>query len=150
MKVKEIMSPKLQWADANMPIEQAARKMREFDIGCLPVREQGNGKLIGMVTDRDIACRAVAMGRVLATTKVRDVMSTGSASCFADQDVSDAVHLMEEKQLHRLAVLDSKNKLVGMLSLADVALHSSHEISGEIIEAISRHVPAKAEQSTLP
>lgn len=145
MKVKDIMSSKVEWAEADASITEIARKMRDLDIGCLPVRERADGKLIGMITDRDITCRAVATGRDLSTMKVSDVMSKGAVTCFDDQNVTDAAHLMEEKQLHRLAILDHKNKqMLGMLSLADVALHASRELSGEVIEAISR--PTKREQ----
>jgi CBS domain-containing protein len=96
--------------------------------------------VIGMITDRDITCRAIAEGRDPATTMVADVMSTDVVSCFDDQDVTDAAHLMEEKQVHRLPVLNHDNDLVGVLALADLALHSPHELSGEVIEAVSKHV----------
>ncbi len=139
MLVKEIMSAKVEWVSPDAPIQEAARKMRDRDIGSLPVRERDDGKLVGIVTDRDIACRAVAEGRDPATTTVGEVMSAGATCCFDDQDVGEAAHLMEEKQLHRLPVFDHENHLVGMLAIGDLALRAPHELSGEVLEAVSRH-----------
>jgi CBS domain-containing protein len=137
MRVKEIMSDKVEWVSPDLPLQQAAQKMRDLDIGCLPVGE--NDRLIGMVTDRDITCRAVAEGRAPSQVKVRDVMSKGITYCFDDQTVADVAHVMEEKQIHRLPVLNRQKRMVGIVSLADVALHAPRKLSGEIVAAISQH-----------
>jgi CBS domain-containing protein len=137
MRVQEIMSKKVTWVSPDLSLEQAAQKMRDLDIGCLPV---GNAdRLVGMITDRDIACRAVAKGSDPAKTTIGNTMSKGVTYCFDDQDVTEAAQLMEKKQIHRLPVLDRNKRMVGILSLGDVALHASHELTGEVVEAVSRH-----------
>lgn len=144
MKVKEIMSKKVEWLSADATIQEAAKKMRDLNVGSLPVREpKGNGAVSGIITDRDIACRFVAKGGDAATTKVSEVMSKSVVSCKEDDDVAEAAHVMEAKQLHRLTVYDSQKHLKGMLALADIATHAPHELSGEVIEALSK--PATAQ-----
>lgn len=135
MKVSEIMTPNAQWVGPDVSIQDLAEKMRKDDIGSLPVGE--NDRLIGMVTDRDIVCRAVAKGVDPAKTTARQVMSKTITYCFDDQDVDDAAHVMEQKHIRRLAVLNRKKRLVGILSLDDVATHCSHDLSGEVLAAVS-------------
>jgi CBS domain-containing protein len=137
MLVKEVMTPKVEWVDPEVSVKESAFKMRELNIGCLPVEEKG--KIIGMVTDRDIACRAVAEGRDPRTMKVRDLMSTEVVTCREDADINEATHLMEEKGLARLPVFDRNDHLVGMLSIKDVSTHCSHETSGSLLEAVAKH-----------
>ncbi len=136
MLVKEVMSPKVQWVHPEVSVKESAFKMRELNIGCLPVEEKG--KLIGMVTDRDITCRAVAEGRDPQTMKVRDVMSTEVVTCHEDTDINEAAHLMEEKGIARLPVFDRSDKLVGLLSLGDVSIHCPHELSGGVMESVAK------------
>jgi CBS domain-containing protein len=139
MKVKEIMSKKLEWISPDTTIQDAARKMRELNVGSLPVREgKGDGAISGIVTDRDIACRFVTAGGDPSKAKVSDIMTKSIVSCTEDDDVTEAAHLMEAKQLHRLAVYDREKHLKGMLALADIATHVPHELSGEVIEAVSK------------
>jgi CBS domain-containing protein len=139
MQVKDIMSTKVRCVAPDALVAEAARTMRDQDVGSLPVRlGKGDGELLGIITDRDITCRTVAVGLDPIKTKVSDVMTKGVACCFADQDVKEAARLMEQKQLHRLPVTDHNNHLVGILALADVATHTSRELSGEVIEAISK------------
>jgi CBS domain-containing protein len=136
MLVKEIMSKKVTWVGPELTLEQAAKKMLDLDIGCLPVGK--DDRLVGMITDRDIACRAVAKGREPAKTTVADAMSKGISFCFEDEEVGEAAQLMEKKQIHRLPVLNRKKRMVGILSLGNIALHASHELTGEVVEAVSR------------
>ena len=96
MKVKEIMSKKVTWVDPDLSLAEAARKMQSLDIGCLPVGK--DDRLVGMVTDRDITCRAVAKGWDTSKKTIGDAMSKGITYCFDDQDVVEAAHLMEKKQ----------------------------------------------------
>jgi CBS domain-containing protein len=102
MQVKDIMTPKVELVGPELTIQEAAKIMRDGNIGSLPVGE--DDRLIGMVTDRDITCRAVADGSDPAKTKIRDIVSKKITYCFDDQDVADAAHLMEEKHIRRLAV----------------------------------------------
>jgi len=136
-KVREIMSTDVTWVGPDMSLQDAAKKMRDLDIGCLPVGK--DDRLIGMITDRDIACRAIAEGDDPARTPISDAMSKGVTYCFDDQDVGEAAHLMEKKQIHRLPVLNRQKRMVGMLSLGDIGLHASRELTGEVVAAISQH-----------
>ncbi len=138
MNVKEIMSSNVEWANPELSLQAAAKKMRDMCIGSQPVRGKADGKLIGMITDRDMACRAVAEGSDPAKMTVGDIMSQGMTYCFEDQDVTEAASIMEEKRLHRLPVLNRDKDVVGLLSIADLATHVSHELSGEVLEAVSQ------------
>ena len=133
MKVSEIMTPKAQWVGPDTSVQEIAAKMRDENFGSLPIGE--NDRLIGMVTDRDIVCRAVAEGRDPAKTKARDVMSKHITYCFDDQEADDAAHIMEQKHIRRLAVLNRDKRLVGILSVDDLASRGSHELSGEVLAA---------------
>lgn len=142
MKVKEIMARNMTWLPADATIKDAAEKMRDLNVGALPVRQgKDDGGLAGIVTDRDIVCRVVAKGGDPAKTKVSECMSKSVTSCNEEDDLSAAARLMETKQFHRLLVQDRNKKFVGILSLGDIATHAPHELSGEIIEAISKSRP---------
>jgi len=135
MKVNEVMSRDAEWESPDTTICDVAKKMRDMNIGSMPVGE--NDRLVGMVTDRDIVCRAVGEGLDPAKTTVRQIMTKTIAYCFDDQEVDDAAHLMEQKHIRRLAVLNRKKRLVGILSLDDMARKCSHDLSGEILAAVS-------------
>jgi CBS domain-containing protein len=137
MKVKNAMHKNAEWVSPETPIAQVAKKMKDLDIGSLPVGE--NDRLIGMVTDRDIACRGVADGRDVSNLTARDVMSKGIVYCNDTEDLDDAVRLMETKKIRRLPVINDKKRMVGMLSLGDVSHAASREMSGEVIAAVSAH-----------
>ncbi len=132
MLVKELMSSKVETVNPDTSIKDCAAKIRDLDIGSLPVWD--NGKLAGMITDRDICCRVVAEGRDLATTCARDIMTENVAWCFDDQNAEDAAHVMEEKHLRRLAVMSHDDKIVGMLTVDDLARASSG-LAGEVLKA---------------
>jgi CBS domain-containing protein len=137
MKVKDAMHQGAEWVEPQTPIDEIARKMRDLDIGAIPVGE--NDRLIGMVTDRDIACRAVANGTDPGKLTARDVMSKGILYCRETEDLEDAMRIMEQKQVRRLPVINDRKRMVGMLSLGDIADAASHELSGEVIAAVSAH-----------
>lgn len=137
VRVGEIMSKHVTWIDPDTSLQDAAKKMRDLDIGCLPVGK--DDRLIGMITDRDIACRAVADGDDAGKTSISKVMSKGITYCFDDQEVSEAARLMEKKQIHRLPVLNRQKRMIGMLSLGDIGLRGPQELTGEIVKAISQH-----------
>ncbi len=137
MKVKDAMHQGAEWVAPQTPVADVARKMRDLDIGAIPVGE--NDRLIGMVTDRDIACRGVANGGDCARLTARDVMSKGILYCNDTEDLEDALRIMEQKQVRRLPVINDKKRMVGMLSLGDVAHAASHELSGEVTAAVSAH-----------
>jgi CBS domain-containing protein len=137
MKVKDAMHKGAEWVDPQTPIGDIARTMRDLDIGAIPVGE--NDRLIGMVTDRDIACRGVANGAALDDLTARDVMSKGIFYCRDTEDLEDAMRIMEQRQVRRLPVINDSKRMVGMLSLGDIADAASHELSGEVIAAVSAH-----------
>jgi CBS domain-containing protein len=139
MKVKDAMHPGVTWADPETRVTELARKMRDEDIGAIPIGE--NDRLVGMVTDRDIAIRGLADGRDIETLTAREVMSSPIIYCRTEQDLDDAAHIMEAEQVRRLPVIDENKRMVGMLSLGDVASMAKHELSGEVAEAVAEHHP---------
>jgi CBS domain-containing protein len=137
MKVKNAMHKGAEWIPPETPVAQIAKKMRELDIGALPVGE--NDRLIGMVTDRDITCRAVANGTDIGKLTARDVMSKGIFYCRDSEELDDALRIMETKKVRRLPVIDEKKRMVGMLSLGDISHAASHELCGELMTAVADH-----------
>ncbi len=137
MKVKQAMHKNAEWRDPATPIADIARLMRDEDIGAVPIGE--NDRLIGMVTDRDIACRAVADGADPKTCTAGDIMSSGIFYTKEDDDLDDAIELMEEKKVRRLAVINGQKRLVGILSLGDVSYAASLNESGHLAQAVSAH-----------
>jgi CBS domain-containing protein len=135
MQVHDAMTPGARIIDPNAHISDAARLMREENIGALPVGE--NDRLIGMVTDRDIAMRAVAADRPTGNVAVREVMSERIYYCFEDDDLDHAARIMAEHQIHRLPVLNRDKRLVGMLALADIARSNDTEAMKTALVGIS-------------
>lgn len=119
MIVRDCMSHRLERVDADAPVQAAAERMRALDVGALPV--EFKGRLVGVVTDRDVAVRVVARGRP-PSTPVREVMTPDVITCFADEDVADAARLMAAQSVRRLVVLDRELSAVGILSIDDLAL----------------------------
>ena len=119
MRISEIMTRYPELIDPNSSIRDAAKRMKSEDIGALPIGE--NDRLIGMVTDRDIAIRAVADERDPSSTTVRDVMSEKIYYCFDDDDIEDAARCMADNRVRRLPILNRDKRLVGIVSLADIA-----------------------------
>jgi CBS domain-containing protein len=135
MKVNQVMTRNVCVASPRITIGKAAQMMAECDSGILPVGE--DDRLVGMITDRDIAIRAVARGRSHATP-VREVMSHEVLYCFDDEDIDDVARNMADQQIRRLPVVNRDKRLVGIVSLGDLSLHSGAEDAGETIAAISR------------
>src|SRR3954454_21482891 len=116
MKVSEMMTRGAECTRPDVTVQKAAERMKALDVGSLPVCGD-NDRLVGMLTDRDITVRAVAEGQDPKTARVQDVMTPDVLYCFEDQDVSEAVRLMEENQVRRLVVLNRDKRLVGIVSL---------------------------------
>src|SRR5689334_19532292 len=114
MKIKECMTRDVRIANPDETIRDAAKMMSECDAGVVPVGE--NDRLVGMLTDRDIAIRAVAEGKG-PDTRVREVMSAEVKYCYDDEDVDDVARNMAELQVRRLPVLDRDKRLVGIVAL---------------------------------
>ena len=140
MRISEIMSRDVEVASPQDSIQDVARKMKDIDAGSIPVCD--GQRLQGMITDRDIVLRAVCEGRSFQTP-VTDVMTTDVEYCYEDDDISAAADKMAEHQLRRLAVLDHDQRLVGIVSLGDIAQQGKDKTTGQALEEISepnRHV----------
>jgi len=119
MRVSEVMTRHVEIMNPKQSIREAAQRMCDMDVGVLPIGD--NDRLVGMVTDRDIAVRAVALGKD-ANTPISEVMSTDVCYCFEDEDVSAVADTMANQQLRRLPVLNRDKRLVGILTLGDLAI----------------------------
>ena len=135
MLVKEAMSRDVRTVNPDQNIQEAARIMLEIDAGALPVGE--NDKLVGMITDRDIAVRAVGSGKP-PTTRVREVMTRDVKYCFEDEDTAHVARNMGEQQVRRLPVVDRDKRLVGVLALADLATSARTGQANAALSGISR------------
>lgn len=136
MNVKEVMSGHVQWLSPDIPVTEVARIMRDSGIGCIPVGE--NDRLVGMITDRDITCRAVAAGDDLSDVTARDVMSQGMFFCFEDEGIDKAIKIMQKKEVRHLTVLNRQKRLVGVVSLGDLALKADQGTSADIVQLAAR------------
>ena len=136
MRVSEAMTRTVQIASPNQSIQEAALMMARIDVGVLPVGE--NDRLVGIISDRDIAVRAVARGWNPKTTKVRKVMSGEVRYCFDDDDIAEVAHNMSDIKVRRLPVLDHDKRMVGIVSLADIAMAEGPNSAGEAICGISQ------------
>ena len=135
-KLKDLMSRDVKVISPDMSIREAAIEMRDGDFGMLPVGE--NDRMIGTISDRDIAIRAVAEGKDTGT-KVRDVMSEGIAWAFEDDSVEEAAKIMSKCQVRRLPVVNRDKRLVGIVALGDFAVESSEiRPTAEALSKISK------------
>jgi CBS domain-containing protein len=136
MKLSEIMTREVEIIQPDDSLQMAAKKMKDRDIGFLPVCD--GAELMGVLSDRDITVRALAEGMDGSIMLSRDLMTTPAIYCFQDQDVSDAARIMEEHQIRRLVVLSREDKsLVGIVSLGDLARNETTEVSGKVKKRVS-------------
>jgi len=135
MQVHHLMSRDVATITPGTTLKDAARRMADLDVGALPVSDRD--RLVGMITDRDIAVRGVAQGRT-ASAKVRDVMTPEIKYCFDDQELDEIAINMADLQLRRLPVVDRDKRLVGILSLADIAVSDDTGCAIEALSGISR------------
>ncbi len=137
MKLKEIMTREVELAHPDDSVQTAAEKMRFRDIGFLPVYD--GEQLLGVLTDRDIVIRLVAEGVDPKKSLDKDWFTQPVITCYSDQDVSEAGRLMEEHQIRRLVILDRDNeRIVGVVSLGDLATNVEEKRSGEVLEEVSK------------
>ncbi len=136
MRVNDIMTRDPHIITPDVTLDEAARAMRDHDCGYLPVGE--NDRLTGALTDRDIVIRAVAEGRALENTKVKDIMTPKIQYCFEDATLEEAAKLMEKHKIRRLAVLNSDKRLTGILSISDIAVNNK-KLAGTIESELIRH-----------
>ena len=134
MHVSEVMKTGVEWVKPDMSLVNAAVRMRDQDIGILPI---GDGeKLIGVITDRDIVVRSVAENRSLAETPVRDAMSDRVLYLFEDQTLEEAAQSMADNAVRRMPVVDRDKRLKGIVSLGDIAERGTDALAGATLERI--------------
>ena len=137
MQVSKVMTRDAECVRPDNTLQEAARKMRDLDVGPMPVCGD-NDRLVGMLTDRDIAVRAVAEGKDPTACKVRDVMTPDVVYCFDDEPVDEAERVMKEKQIRRLLVLNRDKRLVGIVSLGDLAVRGDNRReAGDVLHDVS-------------
>lgn len=135
MKVSEVMTRDVRVANPNETIRDAALIMGQIDAGVVPVGE--DDRLVGMLTDRDIAIRAVAEGKG-PDTRIGDIMSKEVKYCFEDEDTDDVCANLGDQQIRRIPVVNREKRLVGILSLGDLAVEQGGNGTGDTLAAISR------------
>lgn len=135
MHVQKVMHNGASFVAPETPIKKVASIMKKEDIGAVPVAK--DQRLVGIVTDRDLALRVLADSADPVKLTAADVMTKNIASCRSDQTVDEAIHLMQQKKIRRLPVIDSHDHLVGMLSLSDISHHASRETSGGLIQSVA-------------
>jgi CBS domain-containing protein len=136
MLIGDVMTHSVETIEPGETLQEAAVRMRSCGIGVLPVIEEGQP--VGMITDRDITVRATALGRDPQKTLVREAMTATVVTCREDAPVAEAERLMEEKAVRRLVVLDSWHRMVGLISLDDIAtLPGEARRAGEILEHLN-------------
>ncbi len=140
MQITKIMTRDVQSISPDTTLQEAAQKMMTLDIGLLPVME--GARVVGVITDRDLIVRAIAAGRDPAKTHVREAMTKVVICCFEDQNTHEAAKQMNDNKIRRLPVLNRENKLVGIVSLADLSSQDAG-LAGEVLKIISQpRVPA--------
>jgi CBS domain-containing protein len=136
MKVQEIETEHPEVIHPDCTLIEAAQRMKELDVGVLPVCD--GERIVGMLTDRDITVRGIAEGCNPHLARVKQVMTREVVFCFEDQDVEQVAKFMEEKQIRRLPVLDRNKRLVGIISLGDIAVRTKDDrLAGEVLERVS-------------
>jgi CBS domain-containing protein len=145
MQVRDVMTKGAECVTPSTSLQEAASRMKNLDVGPLPVCQDDH--LVGMITDRDITVRATAEALPPRLGQVRDVMTPDVVYCFEDQDMEEAARLMQEHQIRRLVVLDRQKRLVGIVSLGDLAVETGDEkLAGETLEQVSEPASPKTDQ----
>jgi CBS domain-containing protein len=132
MRINKFMSTNVATISANETTKVAARKMHDLHVGMLPVVDEG--KLVGILTDRDITCQVVATGHDAVMTRVNEVMVKNVVTCFGDDDLTEAANIMKSNHIRRLTVLNHDNSIVGLLSVKDIA-KGSHQLASSVLVA---------------
>lgn len=137
MIVKQLMSKRPDYVAPDCNVQQAAEEMLKRDIGFLLIGDTFKDRLVGAITDRDITTRCIAKKHDPAKIIVKDIMTPKVLYCFENDDVESAAKSMEEMQVRRLAVLNEKKRIVGVISLGDIATRTHNlKLCGEIIEKV--------------
>jgi CBS domain-containing protein len=144
MKVREIMSRDPVCCTAETNLQEVARMMLDRDCGEIPVVDGVNTRRpLGVVTDRDIVCRAVARGATPSAMVARDVMTTPVVTVTPETSIEECCRLLEERQVRRAPVIDGSGSCCGMVALADIANHASDNVSVGVLKTVSQPQPAR-------
>jgi CBS domain-containing protein len=136
MRIDEIMTRRVECIAPTLPIAKAAEKMRDLDIGFLPICE--NDRLVGTVTDRDMTIRSIAQGRDPRLAPVSEIMTPAVFYCYEDEDVDHVAGYMQEREVRRMLILNRQRDLVGVVSLGDIAKASGEtKLAGETLGQIA-------------
>lgn len=136
MYIRDVMTKDVEVISAESSLSEAAQKMKERNIGIVPVVEGEN--ILGVLTDRDIAIRSVADGRDPLKTVAGEVMSSGFFWCYENHDIREAAQMMRDNQVRRVIVLDHRDKIAGIVSLGDLAVELHNDkMSGSVLKGIS-------------
>ena len=149
MKARDIMTADPSCCHPQDPVTRAATLMAEGDWGCLPVVEPGTDRIIGILTDRDIALRVVAAALDPSTTDVESVMSRGIVCCLPDDDIEDVEQYMRSHRVRRIPVVDARGRVIGIISQADLAIRAFRDRHALDAEDIARTLEALSEPSPL-
>ena len=133
--VRDAMTNNPQSVDASTPVVEAAKLLKQLDVGSLPTID--DGRLVGMVTDRDIVLRVVAEGKDVGSTTVGEIASTDLVTVDPQQNLDEALRLMAQHQVRRLPVVEEDGRVVGIMALADVAHEGEDSKTGQLVERIS-------------
>ena len=147
MQVREIMSNHLVCCTPDTPLADVARLMVENDCGQIPVVGSDDRRPVGVVTDRDIACRAVAKGRNPLDLTARDCMSSPVVTVSANAGVDECCQTMAGRQVRRLPVIDENGECCGIVAQADIARVASENVAGRVVREVSREIPAASRVS---
>ena len=143
MQVKEMMTPDPACCTSDTPLTEVARIMVDCDCGEIPIVESNLSKLpIGVVTDRDIVCRTVANGLNPLDLTAGDCMTKPIVTATPDMSLEECCILMEGNQIRRLPVVNDRGACVGLIAVADVALHTGKNVAGHIVREVSTPTPA--------
>jgi CBS domain-containing protein len=139
MKAQDIMASNPTSVNPDTSVQEAAKLMQREDVGVLPVVESGSGRLVGVVTDRDIAIRVVAEGRDATRSRVQDAMSSNLKTCKPDDDVDDVMDVMAREQVRRVPIVNDRGELLGVVSQADIVREAKDDDKAErTVEKISQ------------
>jgi len=147
MQIADVMSRDVRLVSPDETVQSAARMMEREDIGFLPVGE--NDRIVGMITDRDIAMRAVAEGKDPKKTKVREVMTERVIYCMDDTDVEEAAQNMAEMRVRRMPIVDHEKRLVGVVSIGDIAFRHRPNVAGAALEGVCKPGAGKGRPAAL-
>jgi len=142
MNVAEVMTRNPEVIRPDTIIKQAAETMKKLDVGLLPVCD--GERLVGMLSDRDITIRGTAAGLDPAKTRAEQIMTREVAYCLDDKEIKEAVRIMEEKQIRRLPIVNHEKKLVGVVSLGDIAVRTGNQrLAGKVVREVSEPAQPK-------